>query len=762
MAETTAPLPHGEGPRGPAALAPIAGLWQRITPSLVPVFAVLSALILTIPFMVITSARGDIGRGLNTAFTAYSAFIEGSLGVAINNLLTEDDTALVVQFAQANGTEAEPFENRDLRAFARRLNQLVTVGSPEVLRYADTVRRYEAELTGEDIDDLGGRIEAINAIGGDRLRDMGPFLDAMSTISSGEAANIVRTYSGQDAISDEDRAAIDALVNLPADISNAALLADLRVVSNQGTVRTLQILTERLDTLDSLGIDARSQDAQDFVAISRLAAGSSTGSAIVLELDNVLGLAEDADITDIESLARQLSLVDSMYQADVLTDPVVEAALNTELPPYIAENFVVYRPGNVPLLVNPGSKDPAGIILDDSGTSDIAEDDQTEAVYLQLGGSAALFFPANLERTLVRSIPFIIAGLAVALGFKAGLFNIGAEGQLYMGALLAVWIGYSPIFDGLPAALRVPLVLVAGIIGGGLWGMIPGVLKAYSGAHEVINTIMLNFIAIRFVDWMIRSSEPLIMRDPAASTPRTPFVAETAKLPTFDSIALWWFLLAGVLVLLTMLYSRRGSLNVGVVVRAAVYGLLVIAGGAFLSWLSVNSALHLGLLVMVAAVYFTDWLLNRTTPGFELRTVGANPDAARYAGMNVKWNIALALTLSGALAGLAGAIEIASVEGNMKPAFFSGLGFDAIAVALLARTNPRNMIPAGLLWASLVTGAGLMQVRADIANDLVKVIQALIIMFIAADAIVRWLWRVPEASEADRDASTTFSKGWGG
>ena len=162
---------------------------------------------------------------------------------------------------------------------------------------------------------------------------------------------------------------------------------------------------------------------------------------------------------------------------------------------------------------------------------------------------------------------------------------------------------------------------------------------------------------------------------------------------------------------------------------------------------------------MLLTVWFTDWFLNKTTLGFELRTVGSNPDAARYAGMNVQRNIILAMALSGALAGLAGTIEITGVQFNMQPAFFSGFGFDAIAVALLARTNPRSMIAAGLLWGSLLAGAGLMQVRADISIDLVKIIQALIIMFIAADTIIRYLWRVPQPVR--KDAISTFSKGWG-
>jgi simple sugar transport system permease protein len=275
---------------------------------------------------------------------------------------------------------------------------------------------------------------------------------------------------------------------------------------------------------------------------------------------------------------------------------------------------------------------------------------------------------------------------------------------------------------------------------------------------------MLNFIAIRLVDWLIRSDDPVIMRDLEATTPSTPNVAETARLPVFTDLAPIWFILAGLLVLGVGLWSRRDRLreDLRVAIRPIINALVVTLGGFFLAWLTVGNILHIGLVLMILIVILVDWFLERTTLGFELRTVGSNPDAARYAGMNVKWNIMLALTLSGALAGLAGAIEISSVQFNMKPAFFSGLGFDAIAVALLARTNPRNMIPAGLLWGALVTGAGFMQIRAGIANDLVTIIQALIIMFVAADAIVRWLWRVPEASEEEAQAVSTFSKGWGG
>ncbi len=321
------------------------------------------------------------------------------------------------------------------------------------------------------------------------------------------------------------------------------------------------------------------------------------------------------------------------------------------------------------------------------------------------GGSAVRFIPRNLVNTIIRSVPYLLAGLAVGLGFRCGLFNIGAEGQLYAGALLSVWVGFAPIFSGLPGFIHIPLALVAGVIGGAIWGAIPGLLKAKTGAHEVINTMMMNYIAIRMADYLIKSRDPVILLDIEASTPRTPFISASAELPVFF-----------------------------------------------------GSKLHLGLLIALAASVFVWWFLNKTTLGFEIRTVGTNPDAARYAGMSISRNFVLAMALSGALAGLAGAGEVLGVQHNLPPGFFAGVGFDAIAVALLAKNDPFAMIPAALLWGGLLGGAGLMQVRADISIDLVKIIQAFIIMFIAADQIVRFLWHI----KAEREEKLVLLRGWGG
>lgn len=310
-----------------------------------------------------------------------------------------------------------------------------------------------------------------------------------------------------------------------------------------------------------------------------------------------------------------------------------------------------------------------------------------------------------LENTLVRSTPFIITGLAVALGFHAGLFNIGAEGQLYAGALLAVLVGFG--LQGWHPLIHVPLAVSAGALGGMLWGAIPGFLKARTGAHEVIVTIMLNYIAIRMTDWLIKSRTPYILGDPAdASGARTYFIADSAWLPRIP-----------------------------------------------------GTDLHGGILMALVLVVLGYWLLYRTTIGFELRTVGTNPAAARYAGISVPRTIVLAMALSGMLAGLAGAGEVLGLQGALKAEFFSGLGFDSIAVALLARSHPLAIIASGLLWGGLLTGARLMQVRAELSIDLIKIVQALIIMFVAADQIIRWLYRI---RTRDGEQPPMFSRGWGG
>ena len=266
--------------------------------------------------------------------------------------------------------------------------------------------------------------------------------------------------------------------------------------------------------------------------------------------------------------------------------------------------------------------------------------------------------PERIAASLGRSTPFIGAALAVAFAFKAGLFNIGAEGQLLVGATMAAWVGTWSWLAGLPGILLIPIILLAGIVGGGLYGFIPGVLKARTGAHEVIVTIMLNSIAVLFVRWMVSSQNPVILRDVSASVPRTATIPAAGRLP-----------------------ELVGS----------------------------EPPLHLGFFVMIGLCAVVWFILRRTNFGFEVRTVGINPNAAKYAGMGVSRTIILVMSISGAFAGLAGASEISGTSGFLSPGVFVAIGFDSIAIALLARANPFAIILTSILWGSMLSGAALMQ-----------------------------------------------------
>jgi simple sugar transport system permease protein len=292
----------------------------------------------------------------------------------------------------------------------------------------------------------------------------------------------------------------------------------------------------------------------------------------------------------------------------------------------------------------------------------------------------------------------VFLGLGVALGFRAGLFNIGAEGQFYIGALSGVFIAYS--IHGLPAIVEVPLALLAGMAGGFAWAAIPGFLKARFGAHEVITTIMLNYVAFLVANYLVDT--PGLMLAPNVSTPRTPDVDVNAVLP------------------------------------------IIIAG----------SRLHFGIILAVVAVPLVWFLIERTTIGFQLRAVGFNQGAARASGMSVGRTLVLAMGLSGALAGAAGIVQVLGVSRHMTDTVAAGYGFDAIAIALLARSNPWGILPAALLFGALHNGASFMQLQTDVSSDLISIVQASVIIFIAAPAIVRWLLRLRAEGAASVQITT--------
>lgn len=324
---------------------------------------------------------------------------------------------------------------------------------------------------------------------------------------------------------------------------------------------------------------------------------------------------------------------------------------------------------------------------------------------LQSGDQKAIvsaFYP--FTESLVASTPYIFAGLALAVGFRGGLFNIGAEGQLFIGAICSVWVGYT--FTGLPAIIHIPFALLAGAAGGAAWAFIPGLLKAKVGAPEVINTIMMNYVAFRLSEWLLNGP----MMRPGTANPVSPFIQPSAEFPRFfpDPIRF-----------------------------------------------------HMGFFIALAVAALIWWFLFKTTLGFELRTVGANPKAARYAGMNITRNILITMCLSGALAGMAGANEVLGVNHNLANAFSSGYGFDSIALALLGNNHPLGVVLSALLFGTLRSGATRMQNIARIPIDIISIIQALVIAFIAAPAIIRAIYRLKKPAnehEGPQLASTSVGK----
>jgi simple sugar transport system permease protein len=350
------------------------------------------------------------------------------------------------------------------------------------------------------------------------------------------------------------------------------------------------------------------------------------------------------------------------------------------------------------------------IALTDVDTLPLWGSDPLEAARLTFDGIrqafTALFVgslgsPRALSETLFAATPLILAGLAVAVGFQAGLFNIGVNGQMMIGGLAALWVGFT--LD-LPAIILLPLALVAAIAGGAFWAGIAGFLKAKTGAHEVITTIMLNFIALFLVDYLLKSS----------------------------------------------LYQQTGRNDP--ISRAAN------AAARFPKFLS-DYRLNIGFLIALAAVAVVWWIMYRTTLGFEFRAVGLNPSAGRYAGMNVAWVYVSVMALSGALAGIAGANQILGLEPYRGISNFAGtIGFDAIALALLGRSHPVGVLFAGLLFGALKAGGREMQGAAGVPIDLVLVLQALIIVMIAAPELVRAIYRI---KTPEKEVGATTSTGWG-
>lgn len=296
-----------------------------------------------------------------------------------------------------------------------------------------------------------------------------------------------------------------------------------------------------------------------------------------------------------------------------------------------------------------------------------------------------------ITETLVNATPLIFTGLAIAVAFRTGVFNVGAEGQFILGGLGATIVAIIAFPIGIPAPLFAVVVVASGAFVGGVWGLIPGLLKARLGANEVITTIMLNYIALQVIGLGLKWDAIL----PVGNTQPV-----SRDLENFVTIPR----------LLPMLPSLR---------------------------------LSAGLLVALGAAVVVSWFLFRTTRGFELRASGLNMSAARYSGIGAVSAVVTAMTISGGLAGLGGALHVVGTIGQMSLGISAGYGFTAIALALLGRTSPSGVVAAALLFGALETGGALMQIRTEIPKDLLQFIQALVIVFIAAPELVNRVFSNP-------------------
>jgi len=293
----------------------------------------------------------------------------------------------------------------------------------------------------------------------------------------------------------------------------------------------------------------------------------------------------------------------------------------------------------------------------------------------------------DFSETLVYVNPLIFTGLSIAVAYSAGLFNIGAEGQIIVGMLASAFAGY--YFTGLPRIIHLPLTLGFGMFAGALWASVPGYLKARFGVHEVVNSIMMNYIALHFAHYLVTGP----MQDPNTTLPYSPDIAHTARL--------WRFLAP---------FGRQFRVNTGIIIG----------------------------IVVAVLVY---WLLYKTTTGYEIRAVGFNPSASTYAGMNTSSAMMKAMLISGSLAGLAGAVQVMGIQFKFLDLFgFEGFGFDGIAVALVGKNNPFAIMATAFLFGTLQRGSQTMQAMAGVPKETIGIVQAMIVLLVAAEGLIQgWI-----------------------
>jgi ABC-type uncharacterized transport system permease subunit len=357
------------------------------------------------------------------------------------------------------------------------------------------------------------------------------------------------------------------------------------------------------------------------------------------------------------------------------------------LGPVLTVVFALLVGGLVVLATGANPLSTYGAIFDGSGLN---------WLFPWVTGSARSFAATNLQQTLLLTTALILCGLAVSIGFRCGLFNIGGQGQYIVGSIFALWIGSS--FLGMNGPLHIVLAIAAATLAGAAYAGIAGLLKAVTGAHEVISTIMLNWIAIWSGSWLVGQGGALQSHANGGSTPISNAVAASTHLHVF-------------------------------------WGSPVLQG------------LDIGFFVALVALGFYAVLLNRTTLGFELRAVGFNPEAARYSGMSVARTYVTTMAIAGAFAGLAGAVDVLGWEFQLGVTDIqtSQIGFIAIAVAVLGRNRALGVFFSALLFGALLTGTSTRNLdatvfRPDLAGNLTLIIQGLVVLFIGADVVILWLW----------------------
>ena len=305
---------------------------------------------------------------------------------------------------------------------------------------------------------------------------------------------------------------------------------------------------------------------------------------------------------------------------------------------------------------------------------------------------------SGITQSLVKATPLLLVGLGICIAFRANVINIGGEGQIIMGALVATWFPLT--FNTWPGWLLIPSTLLVGFIGGAAWGFVPGILKARLNVNEILSTIMMNSIAQQLMNMLLHGA----LMDPSGIAAGT-FLAQSARIPQ----------------------------------------------QAWLPRLVPQTLLHAGAILAVVLAVLVYFFLWRTTIGYRIRAVGLNPNASRYAGINVPFYQALSMTLAGGFAGIAGAIEVIGVQHRLLDGVTSGYGFTGIVAALLGSLHPLGLIPASILFGGLLVGAGQMQRAVQVPSSLITAILGLVVLFVSGSALWSRRWVANRKSGVQQD-----------